>query len=629
MYHLDRTPPGLHYDEAFNATQARDVLRGVNRPIFFTGNFGEEPLHMYLEAAAFALGGESSWVVRWVSAMLGVLWVAALYFCARSFFPSERLLPLAAAFIGATLYWSINFSRIGIETTTLPFVLTLSAGALALANTRHDWRWSAAAGILTGATLYTYLAARVWVPAVFVWAIYLLVVQRRQMRRWFHNWMVIAIFFTLTVAPLTIFFLLNPTALTGRAGQVLTPELFSTNLARTAGMFFIRGDADPRDNLPGRPALDFFLTALFLIGIAVALARAKKSSHAFLLIWFIVMTLPSALTDFAPNFRRAIGALPAVVLLCAAGLDWVWKLEGGRWKWKARGTLPSPQLARVIVGALLATGLAFSAWSSASAYFSDWARGSGLFYSFDAGLLQVAQLLAARPANEQLYISPDYHDHPTVQWALDGRAFSSFDGRHVAVLPNSALPATYVIITREDRRFSPQDFFPNAQEAGTLEDFENKPYAEIFQVPAPAVPMVQPQNKLDAHIGESVRVLGYDLTREGERIDLKIYWRAEARLREDYTVFVHLLGPTNPAAQSPLWSQDDAQPGHGSYPTSRWQIGETIVDAYELKIPRDAPLENYQIEAGMYLLSSGARLPVSVDGKAVLENRLVLNPIAK
>lgn len=86
VWQLDTLPPGLHYDEAFNGVMARDVLRGVQRPIFFTANFGEEPLHMYVEAGVFALLGESPWSIRLTSAFFGVLFVAAVYACARAFF---------------------------------------------------------------------------------------------------------------------------------------------------------------------------------------------------------------------------------------------------------------------------------------------------------------------------------------------------------------------------------------------------------------------------------------------------------------------------------------------------------------------------------------------------------------
>ena len=321
LYRLDQTPPGFHYDEAFNAIQARDILRGTSRPIFITGNFGEEPLQMYVEAAIFGLAGMSPYTARVSNVILGLLLIPALYFCGRALFPQTHTISLTAAFVGATLYWAINFSRIGIETNALPWALTLSAGVLYLAHSRGSIRLALAAGFLLGLCLYTYLASRLWPVAVVLWLVYLALVRRSELRARLGVWLTVALAAAITVAPLALFFVVNPTALTGRSGQVLSLDQIGVNLARTAGMFFVSGDMDPRDNLPGRPGLDAILSILFSIGVVVSILRWKKPAYSLLLIWLVAMTIPSALTEFAPNFRRAIGALPAVALLCGLGAD--------------------------------------------------------------------------------------------------------------------------------------------------------------------------------------------------------------------------------------------------------------------------------------------------------------------
>lgn len=618
LYRLDVTPPGFHYDEAFNAIQARDVLSGANRPIFFTGNFGEEPMQMYVEAAVFAVAGQSPWSARLSNVILGLLLVPSLYFCARALFPSSPFAALSAAFVGATLYWAINFSRLGIETNSLPWVLTLSAGALAAANSKRDWKWGIASGLLLGLTLYTYLAGRIWPFAIVLWFAYLLLLHRADFGARFRVWILVAVFALLAAAPLILFFLANPLALTGRSGQVLSADQFGMNLLRTAGMYFVAGDTDPRDNLPGRTVLDPFLAALFLMGVIISLLRARRPNYAFLLIWLVVMSLPSALTEFAPNFRRAIGALPAIAMLCAVGADWLWGFIR-----RAHAAWGGSTLARSVLSALVIVGFASSAYSSGRDYFASWAAGTGLYYSFDAGILNLAKTLSLRPPGEQLYLSPDYHDHPTVLWALDGRSFSSFDSRRVVVLPNSALPATYAIITHEDQTFSFRSLFPSAERLATFADFQGRPYAETYRIPAGAVPVVSPKNLVDAHVGQALRILGYDLTRRGALVDVLIYWRADEEVQEDYTVFSHLLDSTG----SRVLAQDDAEPGHGTYPTSRWRQGETVVDKYELATPLDGTGQPYHVELGMYLLSTGARLPVMIGGQRAQDDKLLIREI--
>ncbi len=130
-------------------------------------------------------------------------------------------------------------------------------------------------------------------------------------------------------------------------------------------------------------------------------------------------------------------------------------------------------------------------------------------------------------------------------------------------------------------------------------------------------------------MGDVVLVLGYDLTRAEDRINLRIYWRPAGNMQEDYTVFVHLLGPVNPESGSRVWAQDDAQPGHGTFPTSRWRPGETVIDQYTLKVPANAPNAEYEIEVGMYLLSTGERLPVWIKDQNIPEARLLFASLDK
>lgn len=641
VYQLDVLPPGLHYDEAFNGTQARQVLRGVNRPIFFTQDFGEEPLHIYTEAVLFALMGESPWTIRLTSALFGVVFVAALYACVRAFFPEQAFAALVAAFIGATLYWSVNFSRIGIETNSLPMVLTLSSAALGFAYRRMTWRWIVAAGLLLGATVYTYLAARLWLPAVLLWFGSLIVLHRSTVMAHLPKWIVIGVIACLTIAPLAWFFVANPVAFAGRSGQVMTLESLETNVVRSALMFFTSGDMDPRDNLPGRPIFDLFLAFFFAIGFLLTLVRFRKPFYALLLIWFVAMALPSALTEFAPNMRRAIGAMPAAIVICAVGMEWArlkikdwgregnrrlgagsWQLAVGSWQLEIRGWRLEVGDWRLgvdhITAGILIVGLLISAWWSGRGYFVDWASSPGLFYSFDAGILEMAQDLADRPRDEQIYVSPGLMDHPTVQWAMDGREFRSFDGRAVLVLANSERAASYGIITYEDPISADalKAQLDGPISAKPIYDTQGKPYATIISIPGAMWGKIAPARTVRVNVGNFAVLEGFDvapslwLAQRGGDLRLSLYWFAQAPTSENYTVFVQLVGPVNPLTGSTVWAQADAQPGKGTYPTRLWREGERVLDHYALKIPPEAIQGDYLIQVGMYLLESGERVPL-------------------
>lgn len=624
VWQLDVLPPGLHYDEAFKGIKARAVLSGAERPIFFTENFGEEPLQIYSTALMFTLVGDTPWSIRLSSVFFGMIFVAGLFACARAFFPHRILPALAAAFIGATLYWAINFSRIGIESNSLPMLLTLSAAALARAYRTWQWKWVLGSGVLLGATIYTYLASRVWYFAVLLWFIYVVIFHRASIRENLSKWLAIGLLASLVISPLILFFIANPIALTGRSDQVFTPVTILPNLARTAGMFLVLGDSDPRDNLPGRPALDVILFTFFAIGFLLAITRVRKPMYALLFIWLVVMLLPSALTEFAPNVRRAIGALPAAILLCGLGLAWL--VQKISLLPNAEQAAPrSRRIVQIALGAILVIALGVSALWSARAYFVEWASDPGLYYSFDAGILKVAQTLAASPPANSLYLTPGYDDHPTVQWAMNGRSFSSFDGRRVQVLPDSSRAATYGIITHEDGQTlaALQALEPKAEIVASIRDLESKPYASIVSLPADAA-VQRPEPATAPQFSDFAELVVAELMppspARDSSLQVQLQWRVLKPGTADYTIFVHVNGPTNPANSSPLWSQADGQPGGGTYPTGHWQAGETIIENYTLKIPRDAPVGKYIVQIGMYLLETGERVPMTANGKPVADN---------
>ncbi len=104
-----------------------------------------------------------------------------------------------------------------------------------------------------------------------------------------------------------------------------------------------------------------------------------------------------------------------------------------------------------------------------------------------------------------------------------------------------------------------------------------------------------------------------EMVSPGGQVRVSVEWQALQTLYEDYTVFVHLLGP-----DGQVHGQIDTWPGQGTQPTSGWQPGRVIRDTYEIVVPADAPRGEYSIEIGWYLLATLDRLPVlGADGLPV------------
>ena len=662
VYRLDQLPPGLHYDEAFNATMAHRVLTGIERPIFFTEDMTEEPLAIYITALSFTLFGEIPWAIRFISALAGIITIAALYALARALFQS-RLTAALAAFTLAILYWHVNFSRLGMEPIFTPLMMTLASvffwralhrviasevkqhlhrtqvqvspsRELEIASSHPSTRSARSgslpamtdwilAGLFIAATLYTYKAA-FFAPIFFAVFIGLEILLDRTSEAQNGRGLIILVIVTVLVfSPLGLYLATHPAQFFERPGTVAASDAatLADNTLKIAGMFFLYGDDNPRSNLPGRPALDPFLAIGFIVGVIACLARIRQRESRFLLLWLIVMVLPSALTDFAPHFGRSIGVTPALALIVAHGFGTILqKAESTRQK--VRWLLPT-------ACCLLLAGLTFSTYTTVRDYFTVWGTRTGLFDSFDVGYLTLAEKLRDRPASEAIYLSPVDKDYYTIQFGLAWRDARSFDGRHVLVVPPPGVTATYGIVTRDDLRTIARlgNIFPGTHSLETIGDYTGKAYATIFRVEGAA--RIAPQEIVHARFGDAIELIGYDSVRDGDAIVLTVYWSCLTETREDYTVFAHLIGALNPATQSPVWAQDDTRPGRGTFPTARWQSGEVIVDEYRLTLPPNAPRGEYQIEIGMYNLATGARVRiVDANGAPMEGNRVIFQRIS-
>jgi hypothetical protein len=150
--------------------------------------------------------------------------------------------------------------------------------------------------------------------------------------------------------------------------------------------------------------------------------------------------------------------------------------------------------------------------------------------------------------------------------------------------------------------------------------FDGIPYAWVHRPEAdPVIP-----REVGVRLGQSIRLVGYRLVQDrvvpGDTLLLTLYWRAEAPVEGNYTVFTHLQGPGGQ-----LVAQQDNPPGRGTRPTSGWEIGVLIEDPYEIPVPPDASFEDYTLSVGMYDPATVERLATfGADGGRLPEDRVVL-----
>jgi len=178
---------------------------------------------------------------------------------------------------------------------------------------------------------------------------------------------------------------------------------------------------------------------------------------------------------------------------------------------------------------------------------------------------------------------------PTRQWPADAVARQ----RYRLDVPSSLPGGDYaVVISLLDSTGAAQG------QSATVGELEVSEGECDFPIPSEAA-------SLNALFGDEMRLLGYQVQRDGDDLTVTLHWRSERLIENDYKIFVHVFNPDSELRVT----QDDSKPLRWTYPTPFWDAGEVVVDAIPLSL-KEAPPGVYVVAVGVYDSGTGQRLPV-------------------
>ncbi|MCS7087384.1 MAG: hypothetical protein NZL91_01605, partial [Thermoflexales bacterium] len=606
LWGLAETEIGLHYDEAAMLLLARNIAFGGSRPIFIEAYTGHEVAFHYLAALVLCFGSDSVFGLRLTAAWVGILTVAAAFAATRALFgkhPQARWIAALAALGVAVAFPHLLLSRYGFRAIAQPLFQSLAVAALWIAMRMRRYRWFVAGGVLSGAVLHTYLAARLFplplLLALALWA--------WQTHAWWALRRLAAAFAgaAAVVAPLAIFFVQRPHALTVRIAQVAAPTLESAidGVLKVARAFFLPGYGDPyiRFNLPGTPLLDPISAVLFVVGLGALLRwRAgdpeQRSARLLIIAALLVMSLASALatSEITPSNLRLIGVYPFIAILPAMGASAL--LEG-----LAR-LCAAPARARHYAALLIALALLGMLYTRQR--YVSWAASPELFRENHGDMAVIARALDTLDLRSTTaYILSEHYRHPTV--AALARHYSRakwITGGASLVLPPSG-SATY---------FVPSWLLPPAPwPAAVATRWQAKPLrahngavvAQQVTLSAEAVRALRsalsPIQADFAHVVGVRAVQPVGECRAGERCVALVTWEILApypALQAVVRLFHPVLGE---------WGR--ANPFH--YPTGEWTVGEIVIDQITVPLPSGVPPLRHRFGVGFFNPETMERLP--------------------
>jgi hypothetical protein len=97
--------------------------------------------------------------------------------------------------------------------------------------------------------------------------------------------------------------------------------------------------------------------------------------------------------------------------------------------------------------------------------------------------------------------------------------------------------------------------------------------------------------RVDYTYAGTMRLIGYrlpqDTIRPAETLPITLYWQLVQPARQDYSIFIHLLG-----RQRQVIGQIDSYPGGGKWPTTLLTPGDIVVDTYQVPVLPETEFTN-------------------------------------
>jgi mannosyltransferase len=578
--------------------------------IFEQGMSLQEPnpplYHLVLHVWMRVFGtGEAA--VRLFSALLGTLYVPAIYLLGKRLFSAR--VALTATFLAALnpfLVWYSQEARMYALVATLT-VWSLYCFVRALETPR--WYWWVAYAVVNVFSLYTHLYAAFLLPAqllflvlfpgrhrealwrgLLAWGVSLLGFAPWLLRAWevsgaAPSWRPSLSLLAMLTACLEAFTLrLSPLSGAGLAVVLAVAIVF------VLGGLFLPYVRDAAQEARGWRRLNWrpnvFLAIFLLIPLLLAYLLSYRQ-QIFTVYYLIVIVAPFILAlaagvDKIVSRSKAAGLISLLLILgfFSYGLRFNWSVEYRKEEWRAA--------ARYVEGHEEAGDAILCHVEYARIPFSYYYQGEAPviapFGRVSESEIEVARTLEGLSEHETVWLVQSHID-----WADPNRTVDTW------------LAAHFPIVTEQ---------YPPGVEV--------KAYAARYRLPG--VP--SSARPVDAAFNDKVRLIGYELDGESFSatddtyhppsgwIHVTLYWQPLAELSEDYVPVVQLIDEAHQ-----VWGGALERPGTTIrfHPTSAWQVGEVVRDEYDINLNPNTPAGTYLLQVSL-LASAGEPLPASFEG---------------
>ena len=352
IYKIAEIPVSVYWDEAsigYNAyciaTDLKDEW-GVTLPIHFRA-FGEFklPVYIYTVAVFVKAIGLNEYAVRLPAVLYTLGTLIVVYLLTKKITGKEGL-AILASFILSVSPWLFIFSRTGYEATAGLFFFLLAIYFFIRSPKEELFFLLGMVSLI--ASMYSYTSFRIISPIVLI-AILAFAV-RRDLKEKLPVIIVSLIIFGASLIPIARLYIYDAGYSRAQtfalipgfeqvydlAGKPHFQLIYNRNTGITwwqnmvtigknylshfsPNFLFLKGDTNPRSQIPGHGQLYLFEAPLILLGL-FAILKSKKVLYFLPLVALLIAPIPAALTNESPHALRALLAAPSFAMIAAFGI---------------------------------------------------------------------------------------------------------------------------------------------------------------------------------------------------------------------------------------------------------------------------------------------------------------------
>ena len=479
LWKIDVLPPGLTATEARLGESVIGFVSYGHLPAFTSSN-GYSPLMVLFEALPYKLLGATTWSLRLVPALLGVLSVLALWFWTRSWYGSR--IAWIAAFLLAVSPWAVTISRNASASSLIPLLIPLTLWLITLSYRRNSVTGWILLGAVLGLDLLAgplgWIVAGLAALAGFYW-----LATRRRLPKWSYGRG--AAFAILLVLAGVAGYLAGrlPSGITTLPTQLGLPadgSAIGSTIMSALLMFNVRGDGSFQHNLGGEPLLNVFVGLMFVAGLLVALSRIGANRYRRLLLIFTAFLIPVGLSVAgAPDAARAAGVMPITMVLAALGISYLL----GLWY----STFPINSAARITGQTAVALLLLLTAFQGYTQYFHAWAGSAETYAAFNEEAVKAsdfADRTAASHADTKQFLVVADNEVPVATYLTTAKSARVITTAQLVALPTATGTYEFIITSavRDKASQALADKFPGGKLKPYYSDFNQSDIYYDYQV---------------------------------------------------------------------------------------------------------------------------------------------------